>query len=115
MVSSICCLIEPHLASISDFLPEPLTIVLFSLSTFTLFADPKSVNLTFSSFIPKSSEITCPPVKIAMSSSIAFLLSPKPGALTATTFKPPLNLLTTNVAKASPSTSSEIIIRGLPA
>jgi hypothetical protein len=30
----------------SDFLPEPLTIVLFSLSTFTLFADPKSFNFT---------------------------------------------------------------------
>ena len=99
----------------SAFFPDPLTIVLFSLSTFTLLADPKSVSFTFSSFIPKSSEITCPPVNIAMSSNIAFLLSPKPGALTATTFKPPLNLLTTKVASASPSTSSDIIINGLPA
>ena len=102
-------------ASMSDFFPDPLTIVLFSLSTLTLFAEPKSLSLTFSSLIPKSSDITCPPVKIAISSSIAFLLSPKPGALTATTLRPPLNLFTTNVAKASPSTSSEIIIRGLPA
>ena len=60
-------------------------------------------------------ETTWPPVRIAISSSIAFLLSPKPGAFTATTFNPPLNLLTTKVAKASPSTSSEIIIKGLPA
>ena len=52
---------------------------------------------------------------IAISSSIAFLLSPNPGAFTATTFKPPLNLFTTKVANASPSTSSEIIINGLPA
>ena len=48
-----------------------------------------------------------------MSSNIDFLLSPKPGAFTATTLRPPLNLLTTKVAKASPSTSSEIIIKGL--
>ena len=85
------------------------------MSTFTLLADPKSVSLTFSNLIPKSSEITCPPVRMAISSNIAFLLSPKPGALTATTFKPPLSLFTTKVASASPSTSSDIIIKGLPA
>ena len=32
-----------------------------------------------------------------------------------TTFNPPLSLLTTKVARASPSTSSEIIISGRPA
>ena len=63
--------------------------------------------------MPRSSDITCPPVNIAISSSIDFLLSPKPGALTATTFKPPLNLFTTKVARASPSTSSAIIKNGL--
>jgi len=47
-----------------------------------------------------------------MSSSIAFLLSPKPGALTAAIFKPPLSLFTTKVAKASPSISSAIINYG---
>ena len=61
-----------------------------------------------------SSEISSPLVKIAMSSSIAFLLSPKPGALTAAIFNPPLSLLTTKVARASPSTSSEIINKDLP-
>src|SRR3990167_7728160 len=35
--------------------------------------------------MPRSSLINCPPVKIAMSSSIAFRRSPKPGALTPTT------------------------------
>ena len=79
----------------------------------TLFAVPSISTVTFSSLIPRSSEITCPPVKIAMSSSIAFLLSPKPGAFTAATFKPPRNLLTTNVARASPSMSSAIIKRAL--
>ena len=71
--------------------------------------------VTFSSLIPSSSEITWPPVKMDRSSSIAFLLSPKPGALTAAILRPPRSLLTTSVAKASPSTSSAIITRGLPA
>ena len=42
----------------SDFLPEPLTIVLLSLSTLIFLQEPRSSSLTFSSFIPKSSEIT---------------------------------------------------------
>ena len=68
----------------------------------------------FSILKPLSSEITVPPVKIAISSSIAFLLSPNPGALTAAIFKDPLILFTTNVASASPSTSSAIINKGFP-
>ncbi len=44
-----------------------------------------------------------------MSSSIALRRSPKPGALTAATLRPPRSLLTTSVASASPSTSSEMI------
>src|SRR5215831_8930623 len=39
---------------------------------------------------------------------------PKPGALTAATLSPPRSLLTTKVAKASPSTSSATISSGLP-
>ena len=49
-----------------------------------------------------------------MSSSIALRRSPKPGALTAATFSPPRSLLTTRVARASPSTSSATITSGLP-
>ena len=67
-----------------------------------------------SSLNPLSSETTVPFVKIAISSSIAFLLSPNPGAFTAATFRAPLILFTTNVDRASPSTSSAIIIRGFP-
>ena len=63
---------------------------------------------------PLSSDITVPPVKIAISSSIAFLLSPNPGAFTAAIFNAPLSLLTTKVAKASPSTSSAITSNGFP-
>ena len=44
-----------------------------------------------------------------MSSSIALRRSPKPGALTAATFRPPRSLLTTRVASASPSTSSAMM------
>ena len=49
-----------------------------------------------------------------MSSSIALRRSPKPGALTAATFKPPRSLLTTSVASASPSMSSAMMRSGLP-
>ena len=49
-----------------------------------------------------------------MSCSIALRRSPKPGALTAATLSPPRSLLTTRVAKASPSMSSAMISSGLP-
>ena len=47
-----------------------------------------------------------------MSSSIALRRSPKPGALTDATLRPPRSLLTTRVASASPSTSSAITSSG---
>ena len=47
-----------------------------------------------------------------MSSNMAFLLSPNPGAFTAAIFNPPRNLLTTKVANACPTTSSAIINNG---
>ena len=62
---------------------------------------------------PASSDITCPPVSIAISSNIDFLLSPNPGALTATTLTIPLSLFTTKVANASFSKSSATISKGL--
>ena len=58
---------------------------------------------------PKSDVITSPPVNVAMSCNIAFLLSPYPGALTAKTFITPLNLFKINVDNASCSISSQII------
>ncbi len=85
-----------------------------SLSIVIPSAVPNKSKVAFSKENPLSSEITVPPVKIAISSNIAFLLSPKPGAFTAAIFKPPLNLLTTKVANACPSTSSAIINKGLP-
>src|SRR3954467_4870749 len=94
--------------------PEPSMIVVFSLPTSMRLAWPRSASVTFSSVRPTSSEITLPPVRIAMSSSIALRRSPKPGALTATTFRMPRMVLTTSVASASPSTSSATISSGRP-
>ena len=53
--------------------------------------------------------MTWPPVSTAMSCSIALRRSPKPGALTATELNVPRILLTTSVARASPSMSSAMI------
>ena len=89
-------------------------IVVLSFLTITFSASPSISTVVFSVLRPSSSEIISPPVNMAISSSIAFLLSPNPGALTATDVKVPLILLTTSVAKASPSTSSAKIISGLP-
>ena len=75
---------------------------------------PSMSRVTLSSLRPTSSVTTCPPVRMAMSWSIASRRSPKPGALTATLLNVPRILLTTSVAKASPSTSSAMITSGLP-
>jgi len=109
----IVSLIYSALAMISSFCPNPsiITVSSFVISTFLHY--PRTLGSDFSKDKPTSSEITVPPVKIAISARIAFLLSPKAGALTAQTFNPPLNLLRTRVAKASDSTSSEIISKGL--
>ena len=56
-----------------------------------------------------------PPVRTAMSPSMALRRSPKPGALTAQTLSTPRSLLTTRTASASLSTSSAMISSGLPA
>ena len=87
---------------------------MLSLSIVTVSAVPNMVKSAFSKEKPLSSETTVPPVSIAISSSIAFLLSPNPGAFTEAIFKPPLSLFTTKVANACPSTSSAIIKSDLP-
>ena len=94
--------------------PAPLTTVVLSLTIVTVSAEPSISKEASSRENPLSSEITVPPVKIAISSSIALRLSPNPGALTAAILSPPLSLFTTKVANACPSTSSAIIKRGLP-
>ena len=75
-------------------------------------AVPNISKVAVSKLKPISSEINCPSVRIAISSSIALRRSPKPGALMAATANTPRDLFTTRVAKASPSTSSAIISKG---
>ncbi len=89
-------------------------MVVSSLVTTTRRALPSMSRVTFSSFRPTSSEMTWPPVRMAMSWSIALRRSPKPGAFTAADLKVPRILFTTRVARASPSTSSAITTSGLP-
>ena len=96
-------------ALMSAALPAPSMMVVFSFSTSTFFASPRSFSVAFSSDRPTSSEITVPPVRTAMSCSMALRRSPKPGALTAATLTIPRMVLTTSVASASPSTSSATI------
>src|SRR3954453_22301091 len=86
-------------AWMASLVPAPSTIVVFSRSIRTRRAVPSIARVTFSSWMPRSSLTTWPPVTIAISSSIALRRSPKPGALTAATFNPPRSLFTTSVAK----------------
>src|SRR5712691_9596090 len=60
-------------ASMSGFLPAPLTIVVFSFSMITFLARPSMATVTFSSLMPRSSEIAWPPVRTAMSCRKAML------------------------------------------
>src|SRR5258708_7286459 len=61
-------------------------MVVLSLSIVTRLAVPRSSILTPSSLMPRSSVIALPPVRIAISCSIALRRSPKPGAFTAASF-----------------------------
>ncbi len=88
--------------------------MVFSFSIRTFLARPSMASVTDSSLMPRSSAIIWPPVRIAMSSSMALRRSPKPGAFTAATLRPPRSLLTTSVASASPSMSSATMTSGLP-
>ncbi|CPU65577.1 Uncharacterised protein [Mycobacteroides abscessus] len=86
-----------------------------SFVTTTLRAWPSRSSVAFSSLRPTVSVMTWPPVRIAMSWSMALRRSPKPGALTATDLNVPRILLSTRVASASPSTSSAMMRSERPA
>lgn len=101
------------LSSMADLSPFPSKITVLSLVTMIYLQEPNTAGSALSKVKPMSSETTVPPVKMAISFNIAFLLSPKAGAFTAQTFNPALNLFNTKVAKASDSTSSQMINKGL--
>ena len=90
-------------------------IVVLSLVTTTRRALPSTSRPTWSSLSPTSGVTTWAPVSVAMSCSMALRRSPKAGALTATEVNVPRILLTTSVDSASPSTSSAMMNRLLPA
>src|SRR2546428_69693 len=71
----------------SGCLPLPPMIVVLSLSMTIRFAWPRSSSTVFSSLTPSSSEITLPPVRIAISVSISLRRSPNPGAFLRGTLK----------------------------
>ena len=112
VVVSIWDLITATRWEIASGFPAPSTITVLSLSTVTLAAWPRASIVASFNSRPRSSVITVPPVKMAISSSMALRRSPKPGALTATTLKVPRILFKTRVGRASPSTSSAIIKSG---
>mmetsp|Transcript_4420 Transcript_4420/g.13815 ORF Transcript_4420/g.13815 Transcript_4420/m.13815 type:complete len:214 (-) Transcript_4420:516-1157(-) len=113
LVASTAAWICSQRASMSPLLPAPSRITVSSLVTVMLFAVPKTLGSKPSlRFRPVSSLMTSPPQRTAMSCSRALRWSPKPGAFTAATFRPPRSLLTTRVASASFSTSSATMRSG---
>mmetsp|Transcript_3899 Transcript_3899/g.11414 ORF Transcript_3899/g.11414 Transcript_3899/m.11414 type:complete len:257 (-) Transcript_3899:52-822(-) len=91
----------------SSLAPAPSRITVSSFVTVTVLAVPSTLGSKLSSsFVPSSSLTSSPPESTARSWSMARRWSPKPGALTAASWRPPRSLLTTMVASASPSTSS---------
>mmetsp|Transcript_28121 Transcript_28121/g.68242 ORF Transcript_28121/g.68242 Transcript_28121/m.68242 type:complete len:305 (+) Transcript_28121:254-1168(+) len=101
-----------HRSSIASFPPAPSSMTVSSFEMVMLLQVPSTLKSAVSSLRPTSSEMTVPPVRTAMSCRVALRLSPKPGAFTAATCIPPRSLLTTSVARASPSTSSATMTSG---
>mmetsp|Transcript_19466 Transcript_19466/g.53472 ORF Transcript_19466/g.53472 Transcript_19466/m.53472 type:complete len:340 (+) Transcript_19466:663-1682(+) len=100
-------------SSICAFSPAPSSKTVSSLAMVTVLAVPSWLSCMSSSFSPTSSATSSAPVSTARSWRIALRLSPKPGAFTAATFRPPRSLLTISSAKASPSMSSAMMRSGL--
>jgi len=96
-----------------SFEPPPCIRIVSSLVTIAVLQNPSTDTSDFSRVSPRSSVMTVPPVRIAKSLRIALRLSPKAGALTAQTLRPPRSLLRTRAARASLSISSLTMMRGL--
>ena len=112
--AAIWFLISVILSLIASEVPAPPTRMVFSLSITAWLTLPSISMLASASSIPRSEERTVPPVRIAISWSISFLLSPKPGAFTAAHLKVPRRLFRIMVVSASPSISSAMIRSFLP-
>mmetsp|Transcript_1777 Transcript_1777/g.2732 ORF Transcript_1777/g.2732 Transcript_1777/m.2732 type:complete len:225 (+) Transcript_1777:564-1238(+) len=112
--ASIAVLMLSQRSAISSAFPAPFRIIVSSLETVTFLACPRASAPMSSSFTSRSSLARVAPLMTEISCKLAFLLSPNPGALTATTLRPPRSLLITRVARASDSTSSATISKGDP-
>mmetsp|Transcript_13784 Transcript_13784/g.34595 ORF Transcript_13784/g.34595 Transcript_13784/m.34595 type:complete len:230 (-) Transcript_13784:835-1524(-) len=112
VVASMASRIASHRSSILAFSPAPSSITVSSFVIVTVLIWPSCVICRSSSLSPSSSLSSCVPVSTAKSWRIALRLSPKPGAFTAATLRPPRNLLTMSIARASPSMSSAITSSG---
>mmetsp|Transcript_89828 Transcript_89828/g.279550 ORF Transcript_89828/g.279550 Transcript_89828/m.279550 type:complete len:214 (+) Transcript_89828:451-1092(+) len=100
-------------AAISPWAPAPSRMTVSSLVMVMVLAVPRTAgSKASSSFLPVSSLTSSAPQSTAMSCIMALRWSPKPGAFTAQTCRPPRSLLTTMVASASFSTSSATMSRG---
>mmetsp|Transcript_18289 Transcript_18289/g.34000 ORF Transcript_18289/g.34000 Transcript_18289/m.34000 type:complete len:209 (+) Transcript_18289:515-1141(+) len=111
LVISMLDLMSSALSSISLESPMPSKMRVESLVMVIFLHLPRSSMVVVSRVIPTSSLTTFAPVRTAMSCTVAFLLSPNPGALTAHILSPERSLFTMRVARASLSTSSAIITR----
>ena len=97
---------------LSDWL-LPEIIVVWSFVTMIFLTVPNWSNVTSFNSIERSLLIKVLPVRAAISSNVAFWLSPNPGAFVATTLNVPLNLFKTRVEITSFSKSSAINNNGL--
>mmetsp|Transcript_2999 Transcript_2999/g.7477 ORF Transcript_2999/g.7477 Transcript_2999/m.7477 type:complete len:201 (-) Transcript_2999:808-1410(-) len=112
VVSSMASRMDSQRSSMPALSPEASKSTVSSFVMVTVLTPPSWVSSTSSSLASNSSEKSSVPVSTAKSCMMALRLSPKPGAFTAQTFKPPRNLLTMSMAKASPSMSSAITSNG---
>mmetsp|Transcript_26251 Transcript_26251/g.73440 ORF Transcript_26251/g.73440 Transcript_26251/m.73440 type:complete len:271 (-) Transcript_26251:702-1514(-) len=113
VVASTAAWIWSHLDLSSSLSPAPSRTTVSSFVTVSVLHVPRTLDSNVSSsFPPVSSLMSSAPVNTARSCNIAFRWSPKPGAFTAASCNPPRSLLTTIVAKASPSTSSATMNKG---
>mmetsp|Transcript_18173 Transcript_18173/g.42064 ORF Transcript_18173/g.42064 Transcript_18173/m.42064 type:complete len:209 (-) Transcript_18173:617-1243(-) len=112
VVRSIWSRMASQRSAMASLAPYPSMMRVSSLVMETFLARPRWSRVVVSSFMPRSSEMTVPPVSSAMSWRLALRLSPKPGALTAAILAPARSLLMMRVARASLSTSSATMTRG---
>ena len=67
VVSSMVSRSRSHRSSIDSLVPAPSSMIVSSFEMVSFLHVPSTENSAVSSFMPTSSEMTCPPVRTAMS------------------------------------------------